>query len=587
MITKFSSDREKYMVLFEKATKRLQDLNIFSTGQRIETLEDYFSHLHDLVYGNGTNEKDNDFEFLKLPLDEPHFEIDANTRRIKVPQIFKENGVSVEGDEVSEILFFEIDRFYDSTDLSQTNIIIQWQSPGQSVVQYTAAFMPLIVHDPVYGDEKLVFGWPISSEITEYPGQLTFSVRFYIPDSGASSLDAKPVFSLSTLTQVVTINPGLAYNIHDLAPDNRFNLILDNRIKNSPQGIPDPPVVPFGIFYSTYYNGQYNNVNGSGNVMIAEQITQPITFAILGYKADAGTLTYSWERYDSETGEKEVGNFTSPIADGIYIPVKEYVKSGNGKIATYFSKTPYGEYESHIIDEDDFATMLKQKNELFVRCSKCELTPETIRPGVYSARIKNTLYNESKEDVDNPRIYWEVAHALTPILTSLSWSGNEQELLKNLELYVVQGQNLDDTTTYEWQLSGTKEITNTPGGFTTVSTAERFAPTKEGYYRLRVTNSRNGSEKTAQTSTVLLLNPISSISVNKTRSGNNIIATLSRNLSDFEKATYTWFYKGVQLSATTEKCPVQNTDYTAANYGVKIIITKGSQKEILTHGDIG
>jgi hypothetical protein len=41
-----------------------------------------------------------------------------------VPDEFKKNGISVLGDEVAEILFFEVDRFYDSTDLSQTEIAI-------------------------------------------------------------------------------------------------------------------------------------------------------------------------------------------------------------------------------------------------------------------------------------------------------------------------------------------------------------------------------------------------------------------------------------------------------------------------------
>ena len=138
MITKYS---DAYNVLFEEATKRLEDLGITKTDDKgnptgeaivIGSLEEYFSHLKDLVYGDGSlteKEQQAGYLFLKLPLDEPAFKIDANSRAIEIPGHYLANGLSVQGDEVAEIVFFEIDRFFDATDLSMQSISIQWETP--------------------------------------------------------------------------------------------------------------------------------------------------------------------------------------------------------------------------------------------------------------------------------------------------------------------------------------------------------------------------------------------------------------------------------------------------------------------------
>jgi hypothetical protein len=58
-----------------------------------------------------------------LPLDEPRFSIDANTRDIIIPANFRKL-VGVEGDHVAETLIFDIDRYFDFVDLyhDQMNI---------------------------------------------------------------------------------------------------------------------------------------------------------------------------------------------------------------------------------------------------------------------------------------------------------------------------------------------------------------------------------------------------------------------------------------------------------------------------------
>jgi hypothetical protein len=70
MITKYSSAPIKYDLLFKEATNRLNELYItkenpetkerqvynYENGIRIETLEEYFHHLRDFIYGNDETE---------------------------------------------------------------------------------------------------------------------------------------------------------------------------------------------------------------------------------------------------------------------------------------------------------------------------------------------------------------------------------------------------------------------------------------------------------------------------------------------------------------------------------------------------
>ena len=119
MITKVTKDnRGLYRALFEKATDALYGVDP-TEEEIITSLDDYFVQFKDLVMVDPV--------FAILPLDEPYFEIDADTRVITVPSEFKKNGISVKGDQIAEIVFFTIDRYYDTTDLYDDDIKIYIQ----------------------------------------------------------------------------------------------------------------------------------------------------------------------------------------------------------------------------------------------------------------------------------------------------------------------------------------------------------------------------------------------------------------------------------------------------------------------------
>lgn len=208
------------MDLFDRATAALEnDIEIYD-------LDTYFQNLENLVQI--------DRSFMRLPLDEPFFEIvdggKDGRRKINVPADFSKNGLSVQGDESAEIVYFSIDRYYDNFDLmgpsqSEVNNTIDGKYPVRIVIQWetkTAKGVSLALTDSdgrpfLDKDGKLYFGWAISSEITKEAGPVNFNVRFYQFSGEKDPESNRPIlaFGLNTQTASVKINQALAYDITD------------------------------------------------------------------------------------------------------------------------------------------------------------------------------------------------------------------------------------------------------------------------------------------------------------------------------------------------------------------------------------
>lgn len=225
MITQVNSGNDtQYKELYAKA---MADLKKFKGEEvHINSLETYFSKIYDLV---NIKSDSNDPEIRKygrrytiLPLDEEHFEIDTNTRIIKVPEAFRKNGIAVQGDMAAETIYFRVPRYFDAIDLNNTEIFIQWQYINDQNQQPVKGMSHEWVRDIESQDDYLIFGWTLVRNITERAGNLQFSVRFIMgeskTDANGNKLPTEISYSLSTLTTSVLINPGLNYDID--SPDN-------------------------------------------------------------------------------------------------------------------------------------------------------------------------------------------------------------------------------------------------------------------------------------------------------------------------------------------------------------------------------
>lgn len=219
MITSINTENQaKYDILFKKATSALG-----LSEEAIRTLEQYFSKIEDLMK--------KDPKFTILPTDEAYFDIDANSRVITVPNDFRKNGLGVNGDQVAEIVYFRIDRYFDFTDLNNTDIFIQWINPnGVSGVS-----VPW-VRDIDSETDKLIFGWPIDREVVDGSGTLQFSVRFvqYATDSATNQKTKDIIYNFNTLTASIGVNPSITILEDDLLLNNQaINEMIKNRVKNT------------------------------------------------------------------------------------------------------------------------------------------------------------------------------------------------------------------------------------------------------------------------------------------------------------------------------------------------------------------
>jgi hypothetical protein len=165
---------EKYRNLFRDAELFLE-LNEGDIGD-LNTYYGYMKKFYDKAASNPNGEG---YKFVMMPLDEETFNIDLNSRAISVPStFFKVNGKvgGVQADQMAELVVFETDRYFDYMDLANTHIYVQWQLPNAE--QSTGA--TLISMKDLSKPGKIRFAWPLYDVITQYSGNVKFSVRFYL-----------------------------------------------------------------------------------------------------------------------------------------------------------------------------------------------------------------------------------------------------------------------------------------------------------------------------------------------------------------------------------------------------------------------
>ena len=224
----------KYDKIFRKATnilrtrfgddtmKQLNPYWVVGEGEEngIMNLDAYFMSFETLLETLNENEMG---PFVLLPLDEEPFEINANTREIKVPTAFKK-GVAVQGDCGSEILVFTIDRYFDYMDLNNMDIYIQYTTPDKKESAYK---VDLFDRESMPG--KIRFGWILGPDVTETNGNLKFSVRFFKQSIETPGLID---YSFNTLTQTVNIYSALQPKVN-VTTDDYNNKLFKKVVKNS------------------------------------------------------------------------------------------------------------------------------------------------------------------------------------------------------------------------------------------------------------------------------------------------------------------------------------------------------------------
>ncbi len=280
----------------------------------ITTIEKYFFYLPQLVQLGGADSNDEytrlhsaGRRYTMLPVDEDNFIIDANARTIAVPSSFAKNGVGVQGDELCEVLYFEIDRYFDAMDLDTADIYIEWtRVDGQSGVS-----KPWVI-DIESHPNKIIFGWALSSSITKEIGNLKFAVRFF---QWADNEHTKLQYSWATQAQTVTIKSTLNFTLG--SDDYMAELDTDNtiiaRIQNSETYVTDNEEANVPIYIFNLDNNLVTRELAGGGTVTEEagiqadgkvyidlvmdnENNESYTFKVQARSTDGGIISYNWRK---------------------------------------------------------------------------------------------------------------------------------------------------------------------------------------------------------------------------------------------------------------------------------------------------
>ena len=406
MITKLTQDTSdimkiKYRKLFDMAYADLKN----AEGGSLLTAEDvakgqfndiseYLAHAqHYLDMGKA--------KYLLLPLDENHFEINANTRLIDVPAGFK-NCSGVISDNMAETLMFKIDRYFDFVDLSSLNIDIQWMVPGEGNEKQSGVdTIPtgLIDLDTFNPEGKLRFGWPLSTDLTKKAGNIEFSIRFYDKDQESG----KVTYILNTLPTTIPIKNGLDINKTEegVILNNNHIGLFEQFVKNY-----NGPVsgLPTSVFFSIKDLEKSDQIDPRPTV-------DNLILEVCAHTADQQELTYKWYKAidpsANEGRDRElltIGNENTPYSQAItYIPAN---LTDEEKVSRPFKKFFYLNPDSELMEiygaekswaEADRPALYYKGNQLIFNKVPAGNTNDAFNnvTGVYFATATNTKGTES------------------------------------------------------------------------------------------------------------------------------------------------------------------------------------------------
>ena len=285
MIQEFAEALTTYNYLYNKVGEPADG---FVPEIGITTLEEYYNWLPEIK----RDKEGNPTVFTKLPLDEAYFEINANTRAITIPAEFKKNGIGVQGDDLAEVVYFMIDRYFDAMDLNNTEIYIEWETPkgkNGTITKSISETYLKIIDDELYPG-KLIFGWAISDAITKDSGTLKFAVRF-VQWANSESAKKELLYSFNTLTAQVNIAPNLGLDLEkdSYKIDNANNRLLE-RIEPGEVVGGAQAAIPYFLTDIIVLDDGYdigpNHTDGT------------YTLQVVATADDTGAVSYTWKRAD-------------------------------------------------------------------------------------------------------------------------------------------------------------------------------------------------------------------------------------------------------------------------------------------------
>lgn len=522
-----------------------------------------------------------------LPLDEDHFIINANTRAITIPSAFKKNGIAVQGDDLAEVIYFEIDRYFDYMDLNNCDIFIQWETPKNAEGKTIRSVSSEYIRDIESKPGKLIFGWALSDQITKQAGQLRFSVRFFKwedEEEAENGVNKNLAYSFSTLTASVQINPSINIDIEkedfdvDNCADRLVELLASSEIVGGYiaakpiflKDLDDPnPDLVYDLLYDEDNDKYYYELTARA------------------YSEDTGGITYSWKRQELDTNNstknQEITNSNqsadkfSAVVKNIYTEITDYNAEIKGTIYLKTSETKpdgspiYIEYTGPMPpSSEDINNGIK----LFVKHSACVVD----KVGVYWAVAENRITNSSSIEESSKAIFPRPKHIVITSQPEPKGILEGDDLTgKKCTLSVVVQTDPNEIKSYQWYRDPNNALnfnTESPS-FQKIegATESTYDATLPGHYKVRITNRRNNDEKQLDSSLSRVTNPASKPVIKPISSEalKFIISSLSADNcptihldSSIESDKYTvqWYLKDTSTT-TIPVGPIQEIDTVA------------------------
>lgn len=439
---------------------------------KMVNLDAYFISFGTLIENLGNNEIG---PFVLLPLDEPPFEINANTREIKIPDVFRK-GVAVQGDCGSEILVFTIDKYFDYVDLNNMDIWIQYTTSDKQEKAYR---VDLLDRDSVPG--KIRFGWVLGPDVTKQYGPLKFSVRFFKLDENNPN---KAVYSLGTLPQTINIYPALQPEINETT-DGYTNALFKNIVRNSLAAGVIPADAP-----------RFDTEPAEDLPATASLVDDTLTLETLATVTDNGMISYDWHySLDGIEYNSIADNDTYVINNTT--GTKEVINPKPTNLIKYYTDISCdNEYVGDFVFETETI--------LYKKVSTCTIKPATeetspIITGFYRVQAYNTLTDSNKSNSVGSSICKLPGPDTLKVLTNLDFEKNsvvlEQEKEAKIEVVVKANPSAQVTCSWKYLAKNEEEPTEAFSESKMVGNTGDvifvYTPTEEGYYYAEITSLLN------------------------------------------------------------------------------------------------
>lgn len=422
---------------------------VISNG--ITSLNEYFQHieeLSELAIGDGRTGSDP--YFLRIPVDEPLFEINANTRGITVPGELSQVGVV--GDKFAEILFFKIDRYFDAVDLDTRHIYIEWELPDG-----TRGISRDFLRDTQSEKDKIIFGWLIDDVLTAQIGTIRFAVRFveWTDREDEAAANAKLLYSFSSLPATITISDTLHYTLFEDDEELQYNTDnYETAISNlraafenanpdsADETAPQPARAPIYVLnlgadmQATLVEGNVytRNLNGGAK----DQAHGTLRLEVEAYSPDGGSISYMFGYKSQNTSD--VGTEAMP------------------------TKHDFKEVQSHA--DTNRIYYIKESNDVYVPVSQQDIANleegtaiyEKIawaiaeNPGYYKANARNRVSGKKTTTADSFILY--IPYAAMPEVT--------EQMADHFVLSQIDYTKVHNNNSQSGQFA-TSNITFTPG----------------------------------------------------------------------------------------------------------------------------